>query len=144
MKGIRGLMGVALAVGVTLGVLGGRILSAQDPLKSGKVLQRTELISAKGTEAILVLRDLPPGGESGKHTQTGNEIVYILEGSVVLEVQGKPAVIHPRWFDVMHQGKRSTRSRWSAARRNQSRRSRRRKRPGSEVHRRDRLWEGPA
>jgi len=30
-------------------------------------------------EAILVLRDVPPGGESGKHTQSGNEIVYILE-----------------------------------------------------------------
>jgi quercetin dioxygenase-like cupin family protein len=85
-------VGVALAVGVTLGVLGGRILSAQDPLKSGTVLQRTELQSAKGMEAILVLRELPPGGESGKHTQAGNEVVYIAEGSVVLEVQGKPPV----------------------------------------------------
>ena len=66
------------------------MLSAQDPLKSGTVLQRTELVNAKGMEAILVLRDLPPGGESGKHTQSGNEIVYILEGSVILEVQGKP------------------------------------------------------
>jgi quercetin dioxygenase-like cupin family protein len=91
-KRIQILVGVALAVAVTLGVLGSRILSAQDPLKSGKVLQRAELISAKGTEAILVLRELPPGGESGKHTQTGNELVYVLEGSVVLEVQGKPAV----------------------------------------------------
>jgi quercetin dioxygenase-like cupin family protein len=85
-------VGVALAVGVTLGVLGGRILSAQDPLKMGTVLQRVELQSAKGMEAILVVRDLPPGGESGKHTQAGNEVVYIAEGSVVLEVQGKPPV----------------------------------------------------
>ncbi|MGH9314022.1 MAG: cupin domain-containing protein [Vicinamibacterales bacterium] len=92
MKRIQVWVGVALAVGVTLGVLGGRILSAQDPLKSGTVLQRAELMSAKGMEAILVLRDLPPGGESGKHTQAGNELVYIVEGSVVLEVQGKPAV----------------------------------------------------
>jgi quercetin dioxygenase-like cupin family protein len=61
-------------------------------LKSGKILQRTELTSAKGTEAILILRELPAGGESGKHTQSGNEIVYILEGSVILEVQGKPPV----------------------------------------------------
>lgn len=34
----------------------------------------------------------PPGAESGKHTQSGNEIVYIQEGSVILEVQGKPAL----------------------------------------------------
>jgi quercetin dioxygenase-like cupin family protein len=87
-KRIQIVVGVALA----LSVLGSRVLSAQDPLKSGTVLRRAALTSAPGMEAILVLRDLPPGGESGKHTQSGNEVVYILEGSVVLEVQGKPAV----------------------------------------------------
>jgi quercetin dioxygenase-like cupin family protein len=92
MKRIQLLVGVVLALSVALGVLGGRMLSAQDPLKSGKELQRAELASAKGMEAILVLRELPPGSESGKHTQSGNEVVYILEGSVVLEVQGKAPV----------------------------------------------------
>ena len=56
------------------------------------MLQRTALKSAPGWEAILVQRILPPGAGSGKHTQSGNEIVYIQEGSVILEVQGKPAV----------------------------------------------------
>jgi quercetin dioxygenase-like cupin family protein len=81
---------ITLALGVVVGVLGSRRVSAQEPLKQGTVLQRTELKSAPGTEAILVLRTIPPGGESGKHTQSGNEIVYIQEGSVVLERQGKP------------------------------------------------------
>ena len=81
---------VVLASGVALGIVGDRIASAQDPLKSGTILQRAELVNAKGMEAILVLRELPPGGESGKHTQAGNEIVYVLDGSVTLEVQGKP------------------------------------------------------
>ena len=90
MKRIYLLLGITLAVGVLLGLFGSRMLSAQEALKSGTVLQRTELVKAKGTEAILVLREVPPGGESGKHTQSGNEIVYILEGSVTLEVQGKP------------------------------------------------------
>jgi len=40
----------------------------------------------------VVQRILPPGAESGKHTQSGNEIVYIQEGSVIFEAQGKPAV----------------------------------------------------
>jgi quercetin dioxygenase-like cupin family protein len=35
---------------------------------------------------------LPPGAGSGKHTQSGNEIAYIHEGSVTFEAQGKPAV----------------------------------------------------
>ena len=73
-------------------VLGSRMLNAQDNLKAGTVLQRTELKGAPGWEAILVQRILPPGAESGKHTQSGNEIVYIEEGSVMFEAQGKPAV----------------------------------------------------
>jgi quercetin dioxygenase-like cupin family protein len=85
-----------LAAGVMLGLLGSRMSSAQDKakdnLKGGKILHRTELKAAPGWEAILVERPLPPGAESGKHTQAGNEIVYIEKGSVVFEAQGKPAV----------------------------------------------------
>ena len=91
MKRINFWVGVALALGVMLGVVGSRMLSAQDNLKSGKVLQRTELKGAPGWEAILVERILPPGAESGKHTQGGNEIVYVQEGSITFETQGKPA-----------------------------------------------------
>jgi quercetin dioxygenase-like cupin family protein len=90
MKRIYFLLMITLALGVVLGSLGSWVLQAQEPLTSGTVLQRTELKSAPGSEAILVLRPLPPGAESGKHTQSGNEIVYILEGSAILEVQNKP------------------------------------------------------
>ena len=72
MKRINLLVTVTLAVGIVLGLLGSRMVSAQDSLKSGTVLQRTELKGAPGWEAILVQRDLPPGVESGKHTQSGN------------------------------------------------------------------------
>jgi quercetin dioxygenase-like cupin family protein len=90
MKRIHLLLVVVL--GVALGVLGRHMASAQEGLRMGTILERTELVGAKGMEAILVLRDVPPGGESTKHTQAGNEIVYILEGSVILEVQGKAPV----------------------------------------------------
>ncbi len=92
MKRINFWVGIALAAGVILGVWGSRMLSAQDNLRSGKVVQRTELKGAPGWEAILVERTLPPGAESGKHTQSGNEIVYVQEGSITFETQGKPAV----------------------------------------------------
>ena len=91
MKRIHLLLKFVLAVIVASGVSSG-MLSAQEPLKAGKVLARTELANAKGMEAILVLRILPPGVESGKHTQSGTEIVYIQEGSVIFEAQGKPPV----------------------------------------------------
>ncbi len=87
------LIGFTLLVGLMLGLLGSWMSSAQDKdnLKGGKILQRTELKGAPGWEAILVERPLPAGAESGKHTQAGNEIVYIQEGSVIFEAQGKPA-----------------------------------------------------
>ncbi len=93
MKRINLLIGFTLVVGVALGVLGNRISSAQekDNLKGGKILQRIDLKGAPGWEAILVDRTLPAGVESGKHTQAGNEIVYIESGSVTFEAQGKPA-----------------------------------------------------
>lgn len=84
------LFGLILVVGIALGVVGARMTNAEEPLKMGTILQRTDLVAAKDLEAILVLRELPPGATSGKHTQTGNEVVYILDGSVTVEIQGKP------------------------------------------------------
>jgi quercetin dioxygenase-like cupin family protein len=92
MKHIKVSVGFTLAVGMVLCLLGSRMLSAQENLKRGTVLQRTQLKAAPGWEAILVERILPPGAESGKHTQSGNEIVYIQDGSVIFEAQGKPTV----------------------------------------------------
>src|SRR5579859_2189758 len=91
MKRIYFFLGMAVVLGATLGLLGTRSLRAQEPLKTGTVIQRVDVAGSKGMEAILVLRDLPPGGESGKHTQSGTEIVYILDGSAVVEIEGKPA-----------------------------------------------------
>jgi quercetin dioxygenase-like cupin family protein len=91
MKRINFLVGATLVLVVALGLLGNRMLSAQDNLKRGTVLQRTTLKGAPDWKAILVERIVPPGAESGKHTQSGNEIVYIQQGSVILEVAGKPA-----------------------------------------------------
>jgi quercetin dioxygenase-like cupin family protein len=92
MKRIHLLVSVASVVAVTLGLAGSRMPSAQEGLKSGTILQRTDLKSAPGWEAILVQRDVPRGGESGKHTQAGSEIVYIQDGTVIFEAAGKPAV----------------------------------------------------
>ena len=92
MKRINFWLGVALAITVVLGLSGNQTLRAQDALKSGTVIQRTDLMGAPGWEAILVERVLPPGAQSGKHTQSGNEIVYVQEGSITFEAQGKPPV----------------------------------------------------
>lgn len=94
-KRINLLIGFTLVMGVTLGVLGSRLSSAQedqDNLKSGKIVQRMDLKDAPGLEAILVERTLTLGAESGKHTQSGSEICYVVQGLLIFESQGKPPV----------------------------------------------------
>jgi quercetin dioxygenase-like cupin family protein len=86
------ILGVTLIVSALLGVIGTQLLSAQQELAKGTVLQRATLEGMKGKEAVLVLRELPPGAASGKHYQSGNEVAYVLEGSMSLEVEGKPAI----------------------------------------------------
>jgi len=95
MNRIYWMLGITLVMGVMPGSIGSRSLRAQENLRAGKVLQRSELKAAPGWEAILVDRTLPPGAESGKHTQSGNEIVYIQSGEVTVEINGKSETIKP-------------------------------------------------
>ena len=83
------ILGLTLAVGITLGAFGERFLSAQ---QSG--IKRTELLKSaiagmEGKEAIMYVAELPPGAAAGKHTHPGEEFAYILDGTLTLEPQGQ-------------------------------------------------------
>jgi quercetin dioxygenase-like cupin family protein len=54
-------------------------------------LQRHDL-SAPGREAVQVRVDLAPGVAFGRHTPPGEEIIYVLAGTIVYDVEGKPPV----------------------------------------------------
>jgi quercetin dioxygenase-like cupin family protein len=54
-------------------------------------LQRHDL-SAPGREVIQVRVDFDPGAAFGKHTHPGEEIIYVIEGTLEYEVEGKPPV----------------------------------------------------
>jgi quercetin dioxygenase-like cupin family protein len=59
-------------------------------------ITRTELqrhdMGAAGYEAIQVRVDFAPGAAFGKHTHPGEEIIFVLEGSLEYQVEGKPPV----------------------------------------------------
>jgi quercetin dioxygenase-like cupin family protein len=59
-------------------------------------ITRTELqrhdLGVPGLEVVQVLIDLRQGEVFGKHTHPGEEIVYVLEGSLEYQVEGKPPV----------------------------------------------------
>jgi quercetin dioxygenase-like cupin family protein len=64
---------------------------AQQPGVKRTDLQRHDL-SAPGREAIQVIVELAPGVLAAKHTHPGEEIIYVLEGLLEYEVEGKPPV----------------------------------------------------
>ncbi|MBI1894224.1 MAG: cupin domain-containing protein [Candidatus Rokubacteria bacterium] len=66
-------------------------LNAQQPGFKRTILQKQDL-SAQGREGVMLVAEFAPGAAAGKHTHPGEEIGYVLEGSLVLEVEGKPAV----------------------------------------------------
>lgn len=72
-------------------LLGGPASNAQQPAFKRTVLQKGDL-SMPGREAVTALAEIPAGVRVGKHTHPGEEIGYIVEGTLVLEVEGKAPV----------------------------------------------------
>jgi quercetin dioxygenase-like cupin family protein len=61
---------------------------AQQPAFKRTVLQTAEL-SIAGREAVTAKAELPAGVSSGRHTHPGEEIGYVLEGTVAVEMDGQ-------------------------------------------------------
>jgi quercetin dioxygenase-like cupin family protein len=78
---------LALATVMVAAAVGG----AQQAMFKRTELQRGDL-SISGREAVQTLAEIPSGVASGRHTHPGEEIGYIVEGVVVMEVEGKPPV----------------------------------------------------
>jgi len=76
-------------VGILLGAIGGEALSAQF---KRSMLLRTDLVSIEGKEGLLQLVELEPGINGKTHYHPGEEIAYLLEGSLYIGLEGKPDV----------------------------------------------------
>jgi len=66
-------------------------LAAQQTGFKRTVIQQSKL-SVPGHESVTAIAEFQPGGTVGRHTHPGEEIGYILEGTIVLEQDGKEAV----------------------------------------------------
>jgi quercetin dioxygenase-like cupin family protein len=57
-------------------------------------LQRHDL-SAPGREVVQVRVDFDPGYVAPRHTHPGEEIIYVLEGTLEYEIDGRTATVKP-------------------------------------------------
>lgn len=64
---------------------------AQQPGFKRTVLQRADL-SIPGREVVQAIAEIPENVAAGRHTHPGEEVGYILQGTVVVEMDGKPPV----------------------------------------------------
>jgi quercetin dioxygenase-like cupin family protein len=82
---------MAMAALVAGAVLAPPSTQAQQAGVTRTDLQRHDL-SVPGREAIQVRVALAPGVAFGKHTHPGEEIIYVLEGSLEYQIEDKPPV----------------------------------------------------
>jgi quercetin dioxygenase-like cupin family protein len=72
--------------------LAAQIALAQQAGSKRTDLQRHEL-SAPGREVIQVRVDFDPGYVAPEHTHPGEEIIYVLEGTLEYRIGGKPVTV---------------------------------------------------
>jgi len=82
------MVAAALIIG---GGLAFHLTRAQQPGIGRTELQRHDL-GVPGREAIQVRVDFAPGAAFGKHAHPGEEIAYVLEGSLEYQIEGKPPI----------------------------------------------------
>ena len=80
----------AITLTLVASVLTG-ILAAQQPAFKRTVLQQGDL-SLPGREVISAVAEFQPGATPGRHTHPGEEVGYVLEGTLLLEQDGKAPV----------------------------------------------------
>ena len=78
-----------LLVGIAVGAMGQHLLAAP-PSFSETPLLRTDLAGIDKYELIVSRLETTPGWAHGRHYHAGHEIVYVLEGSGALTVEGRP------------------------------------------------------
>jgi quercetin dioxygenase-like cupin family protein len=82
--------GVALVLGMAVWGVGR--LQAQQPGFKRVELQRHD-IGVPGRELILARGEFDPGAAVPKHTHPGEEVAYVLDGEVTVEMAGKPPIV---------------------------------------------------
>ncbi|MBX5463791.1 MAG: cupin domain-containing protein [Steroidobacteraceae bacterium] len=82
------LAGIALASAASFA---GAAEPASTPADVATLMTR-DLGGIPGKEGLMLTVEYPPGGSSPPHRHDANVFVYVLEGSVIMQVEGKDAV----------------------------------------------------
>ena len=70
------------------------LVAAPSAVQEAKVtpLLTKDLAGVNGREAVMLTVEYAPGASSSKHRHNANTFVYVLEGSIVMQVEGEKTV----------------------------------------------------
>ena len=88
MKATRILAGTFLIIGFGFSL---HVTNAQQSEIKRTDLQRHDL-SAAGREVVQVRVDIPAGNSFPKHNHPGEEVVYMIEGTLEYQLEGRPPI----------------------------------------------------
>jgi quercetin dioxygenase-like cupin family protein len=66
---------------------------AQQPSVTRKILLRQDS-AIPGYEEVLVAVEIPVGGREGRHTHPGSVLIYVQEGTLTFDYEGKPTATY--------------------------------------------------
>jgi quercetin dioxygenase-like cupin family protein len=78
-----------VVAGLAVSALAAGALYAQKPGFTRTLMQDQDL-SAQGRHAVVARAEFVPGGVAGKHTHPGEELGYVVEGTLELLIEGQP------------------------------------------------------
>jgi len=88
MRTTRAIAALLMAVGIALAL---NVARAQQAGTTRTELQRHDL-GIPGREAVQARIDFHPGAFFGRHTHPGEEIIYVLEGTLEYQVEGRDPI----------------------------------------------------
>jgi quercetin dioxygenase-like cupin family protein len=67
------------------------VRGAEKPASKFTELQRRD-IPGTGLEGVTTMAEIPPGATTARHSHPGEDFGYLIEGTIVLYVDGKPPI----------------------------------------------------
>src|SRR5688500_12942797 len=77
------------ALAISLCVSGGALTAQEPAIKS---LLAKDLAGDPARELLMITVEYPPGGSDPTHAHRAQVVVYVLEGSIVMQVKDKPPI----------------------------------------------------
>src|SRR5918999_3915879 len=88
-----------VVLAAALSLAGGTLVALNDPVRS---LLSKDVAGVPGREVSMITVDYPPGGSTPAHTHNAQALLYVLEGSIVMQVKGQaPVTLTPgqTWYE---------------------------------------------